>query len=426
MTLDPAGKVPATQVKLLAEAQAVLATEDLLLVKLLVTNNSILEVHYGEALVLQALQELEVNLSSLNSVAKFERVSPVLFAMQAKDASNSLGFMEEVRTVLRGVNTSGTYRFLMNASVGGIVTDHTASLGAEAWFGRLNLALMKSTRTGRPELADENLALSERVRQELSRIGPGSAPPEGMYWVFQPINYVATGEIYGYEALCRWDIPALGAISPDMFIQVAEDLNLVQIIDFWTLKAVEQAYPQLVSHGGQAISINLSAQTVGNDHKFFFAAIELLLPKLKEVNFSLIFELTETSAFENQIDLTMGLFGLRQREAMLAIDDFGTGKTSLSVISSLPADFVKLDGSLIAMEKPELRRGLLELGVQFAKLVGAEVIVEKVETEAELEFAREVGAKFAQGWFYGKPIDLRPGASTAPKSDEVTGPNPKI
>jgi EAL domain-containing protein (putative c-di-GMP-specific phosphodiesterase class I) len=407
LTLDPAGKVPSAQVKLLAEVQSSLAKEDILLVNVLVTNKSVLEVQYGEALVLQAIQELEVSLSSLNSVARLERMSPVLIAMQAKDPSNSLGFMQGVRAALRGINTSGSYRFLLNASIGAVVTDHTSALDAEAWFGRLNLALMKSTRTGRPELADEKLALSEKVRQELSRLGPGSAPPEGMYWVFQPINYVATGEIYGYEALCRWDIPEVGPVSPDMFIQVAEDLNLIQIIDFWTLKAVEQAYPKLALNGGEAISINLSAQTVGNDHKFFFAAIELLLPKLKEANFSLIFELTETSVFDNQIDLTMGLFGLRQRGAKLAIDDFGTGKTSLSVISSLPTDFVKLDGSLIAVEKPELRRGLLELGVKFAELVGAEVIVEKVETEAELEFAREVGAKFAQGWLYGQPIDVR-------------------
>jgi EAL domain-containing protein (putative c-di-GMP-specific phosphodiesterase class I) len=409
LTLDPAGIAPDKQVKLLAEVQSSLAKEDILLLKLLVTNKSILEVHYGEDLVLEALADLEKTLAGLNSVAKLERMSPVLFALQAKDASNSLGFMQGVRSALRGLNTSGSYRFLLNASIGAVVTDHTSSLDAEAWFGQLNLALMKSTRTGRPELADEKLALSERVRQELSRLGPGSAPPEGMYWVFQSINYVENREIYGYEALCRWEIPGVGPVSPDMFIQVAEDLNLIQIIDFWTLKAVEQAYPQLALHGGQAISINLSAQTVGNDHKFFFAAIELLLPKLKEVNFSLIFELTETSVFDNQIDLTMGLFGLRQRGSKLAIDDFGTGKTSLSVISSLPTDFVKLDGSLIEVKKPELRRGLLEIGAKFADLMGAEVIVEKVETEVELEIAKEVGAKFAQGWLFGQPIDLRPG-----------------
>ncbi len=407
MKVDPTGIVPTVQAKLLLEVQDLLADQDLLLVKVLVTNKSVLEVQFGEALVLEALQELEASLTSLNSVDKLERVSPVLMAMLAKDASNSLGFVEEVRAVLRGINTSGKNRFLINASIGAVVTDHTSALDAEAWFTRLNLALMKSTRTGRPELADDKLDLSERIRQELSRLGPGSAPPEGMYWVFQPINYVATREIYGYEALCRWELPELGFVSPEMFIQVAEDLNLIQIIDFWTLKAVERAFPQLVINGGEAISINLSAQTVGNDHKFFFAAIDLLLPKLKEAKFSLIFELTETSVFDNQIDLAMGLFGLRQRGAKLAIDDFGTGKTSLSVISSLPTDFVKLDGSLIEVKKPELRRGLLQIGVKFAELMEAEVIVEKIETEVELEIAREVGAKYAQGWLFGQPIDVR-------------------
>jgi EAL domain-containing protein (putative c-di-GMP-specific phosphodiesterase class I) len=226
-----------------------------------------------------------------------------------------------------------------------------------------------------------------------------------MHWVFQPINYVATGEVFGYEALCRWDSPTLGSVSPEIFIQIAEDLNLVQLIDFWTLKAVEASYPELVRRGGQAISINISAQTLGNDHEFF-SAVDGLLVKIKDAHFSLIFELTETSVIENQIDLTLGLLGLRKRGAKIAIDDFGTGKTSLSVISSLPTDFVKLDGSLLQVERPDLSLGLLELGVKFADLVGAEVIVEKVETRGDLDLARQVGAKYAQGWFFGQPLDL--------------------
>jgi EAL domain-containing protein (putative c-di-GMP-specific phosphodiesterase class I) len=190
-----------------------------------------------------------------------------------------------------------------------------------------------------------------------------------------------------------------------MFIQIAEDLNLVQVIDFWTLKAVEASYPELLLRGGQAISINISAQTLGNDHEFF-AAVDQLLPRIKEAHFSLIFELTETSVIENQIDLSLGLIGLRKRGAKIAIDDFGTGKTSLSIISSLPTDFVKLDGSLLEVERPDLSKGLLELGVKFAELVGAEVIVEKIETQEDLELARQVGAKYAQGWLFGQPVDL--------------------
>lgn len=400
-----AEKKPSAHERLLQEVEGLVQKQDLLLVKLLVTNAPVIEIEYGASQAAKATKELQTSLESLNSIASVGRVSKVLFEIRAKDSSNQLGFIRQVMSIVNDVNSSKRYRFLIETSVGAVVTDHKANLSSKDWDARLNLALMKSTRTGRPEIADVKVATSEQVRHELSRLGPGSPPPEGMHWVFQPINYVATGEIFGYEALCRWDSPTLGSVSPEMFIQIAEDLNLVQIIDFWTLKAVEASYPELLAKGGQAISINISAQTLGNDHEFF-SAVDQLLPRIKEAHFSLIFELTETSVIENQIDLSLGLIGLRKRGAKIAIDDFGTGKTSLSIISSLPTDFVKLDGSLLEVERPDLSRGLLELGVKFAELVGAEVIVEKVETQEDLELARKVGAKYAQGWFFGQPVDL--------------------
>lgn len=391
--------------KLLQDIEELVQKQDLLIVKLLVTNSPVIELEFGSTLASKAIKELEVSFSNLNSIAFVGRVSKVLFEIRAKDASNQLGFIRQIRSIVNDVNSSKRYRFLLETSLGAVVTDHKANLSSKDWDARLNLALMKSTRTGKPEIADTKVATSEQVRHELSRLGPGSPPPDGMHWVFQPINYVATGEVFGYEALCRWDSPTLGSISPEMFIQIAEDLNLVQIIDFWTLKAVESSYPELLLRGGQAISINISAQTLGNDHEFF-TAVDQLLPKIKEAHFSLIFELTETSVIENQIDLSLGLIGLRKRGAKIAIDDFGTGKTSLSIISSLPTDFVKLDGSLLEVERPDLSVGLLELGMKFAELVGAEVIVEKVETHEDLELARKVGAKYAQGWLFGQPVDL--------------------
>ena len=405
MMTEPPAKKTSFHEKLLHEIEELGQKQDLFIVKLLVTNSPVIEIEFGSTLASKAIKELETSFANLNSIAFVGRVSKVLFEIRAKDASNQLGFIRQIRSVVNDVNSSKRYRFLLETSIGAVVTDHRANLSSKDWDARLNLALMKSTRTGKPEIADTKVATSEQVRHELSRLGPGSPPPEGMHWVFQPINYVATGEVFGYEALCRWDSPTLGSVSPEMFIQIAEDLNLVQIIDFWTLKAVEASYPELLLRGGQAISINISAQTLGNDHEFF-SAVDQLLPKIKEAHFSLIFELTETSVIENQIDLSLGLIGLRKRGAKIAIDDFGTGKTSLSIISSLPTDFVKLDGSLLEVERPDLSVGLLELGVKFAELVGAEVIVEKVETQEDLDLARKVGAKYAQGWLFGQPVDL--------------------
>lgn len=406
MTTDGVGAIEGAQQKFLEGIDALVHKQDLLLVKVLLINIPIVEVEFGHEQREAAIFELSKRLSELAGTAEVVRISSVLFSIRASDASNPLNFIRQVKAMIAEINVSGKFRFLLETSIGAVVTEHTSELVAKDWDARLNLALMKSTRTGLPELSDDHVATSEQVRHELSRLGPGSPPPAGMYWVFQPINYVATREIFGYEALCRWDSPKLGSVSPEVFIQIAEDLNLVQIIDFWTLKAVESAYPELVKRGGQAISINISAQTLGNDHEFF-SAVDRLLPRIKEAHFSLIFELTETSVIENQIDLTLGLIGLRKRGAKIAIDDFGTGKTNLSIISSLPTDFVKLDGSLLQVERPDLSKGLLELGMKFAQLVGAEVIVEKVETETDLKLAQDVGAKFAQGWLFGQPVDIR-------------------
>ena len=385
---------------------------DLLLVMVLFTNLPIINVQFGDDHGAQVLADLSSRMAGLRHARLAAQISPVLFAVIAEDESNPSRFLKTIRDVITDVNSSGRFRFLIEASIGAVVTDHRTEIEALDWVARLNLAVLKSTRTGLPEMADDRVAQSESVRQRLARLSPGSAVPEGMYWVFQPINAAASREVVGYEALCRWDVPDLGEVSPEVFIQIAEDLNLVQLIDFWTIAAVERAYPELVKLGGQMITINVSAQTLGNDHEFF-TAVDLILPKIRDAHFSLVFELTETSIIKNQIDLNVSLSSLRNRGAKIAIDDFGTGQTSLSIISSLPTDFVKLDGSLLQAERPDLSKGLLELGIKFANLVGAKVIVEKVETEADLDLAREVGADYVQGWLFGKPI--RVGHETSPK-----------
>lgn len=404
---------------------------DLLMVMMLITNAPIINVQFGHDHGESVLEAVAARVAGLRHTLLAARISPVLFCVIAEDVSNPTRFLKTVQEVVADINSSGRFRFIIEASIGAVVTDHRTINEPVDWIARLNLAVLKSTRTGNAEIADDKVAESEVVRQRLSRLSPGAPVPEGMYWVFQPINAAETGAVVGYETLCRWDVPGLGEVSPDIFIQIAEDLNLVQLIDFWTIATVERLYPELVRLGGQMITVNVSAQTLGNDHEFF-SAVDRILPRIRDAHFSLVFELTETSIIKNQIDLNASLTSLRKRGAKIAIDDFGTGQTSLSIISSLPTDFVKLDGSLLQAERPDLSRGLLELGMKFASLVGAKVIVEKVETEADLGLAREVGADFVQGWLFGKPIEIdgrvaqKRSSAVAPTTSKPVSAPPKV
>jgi EAL domain-containing protein (putative c-di-GMP-specific phosphodiesterase class I) len=343
-------------------------------------------------------------------------MSPAVFALIAEDASNSLSFIRRVSEVMADVNISGQFRFRLESSIGAVVTTPEDNHSADEWISRLNAAVLKSSRTGLPEIANNDVTVTQVLREVLSRLSQGSAVPEGMYWVFQSINVADTGEIFGFEALMRWELPGLGLVPTQLIVDVAEDLNLIQLIDFWALAAVEENFSELVERGAQAVSVNVSAQTLGDDHEFFHA-VERILPRITASHITLIFELTETSIIRNQVDLRSGLIGLRERGARTAIDDFGTGQTSLSMISRLPTDFVKLDGSLLEADRPDLSRGLIQLGMKFAELVGAEVILEKVETKADYDLARKVGAQYVQGWYFGEPLDLRK-PSKAPKKGQ--------
>ena len=171
---------------------------DLLLVMVLVTNLPIINVQFGDDHGAQVLADVSSRMAGLRHARLAAQISPVLFAVIAEDESNSSRFLKTIRDVITDVNSSGRFRFLIEASIGAVVTDHRTEIEALDWVARLNLAVLKSTRTGLPEMADDRVAQSESVRQRLARLSPGSAVPEGMYWVFQPINAAASREVVVY------------------------------------------------------------------------------------------------------------------------------------------------------------------------------------------------------------------------------------
>ena len=183
-------------------------------------------------------------------------------------------------------------------------------------------------------------------------------------------------------------------------------MGVIEHLDLWALTAVEKALGPLLAVGGASISLNVSAKTLHNNHAFIHV-IEHFMKRTAETPCTLILELTETSVMIDQPDLIEKLIILRQKGIRIAIDDFGTGQTSLSLIGNLPCDYVKLDSSLLRAGFTELNLGLLQLGMKFAELLGAETVVEGVESEADLLLVKSVGSKFAQGWYYGQPLIVK-------------------
>ena len=221
--------------------------------------------------------------------------------------------------------------------------------------------------------------------------------------VYQPQGDIGNGSITGFEALLRWEHPARGAISPAMFIPIAEETGSILEIGDWVLKtACREAatWTQPLT-----VAVNVSAVQIYNAdfvRELHHTLLETGLPPRR-----LEIEITETALVR---DFDRALATLRQVKALgvrIAMDDFGTGYSSLSNLRAFPFDKIKIDGSFIKSvnsndQAATIVRAVLGLG----RGLGLPVLAEGVETDAELKFLQQERCDEAQGYLLGRPAAI--------------------
>ncbi|HKZ79201.1 MAG TPA: EAL domain-containing protein [Pyrinomonadaceae bacterium] len=226
--------------------------------------------------------------------------------------------------------------------------------------------------------------------------------------VYQPIMSLGTGKIRGFEALVRWPHPERGLISPMDFIPVAEDTGMIVQLGEWVLReACQQMHKwQMLFPSDPAIfmSVNLSVRQFSQQD-----LIERVMAILKETKLpatSLKLEITESAVMENVETAIKMLKHLRDLGVQLSMDDFGTGYSSLSYLHRFPINTLKIDRSFITRmventENAEIVRTICGL----AQNLEMDVVAEGVETTEQLAILRALGCKYAQGYFFSKPLD---------------------
>ena len=224
---------------------------------------------------------------------------------------------------------------------------------------------------------------------------------------YQPMVDLQTGELWGMEALVRWDHPERGLLEPSEFVPVAEQSGLVipmgeQILREACFRAKEwqEESPRIPS---LVMSVNLSASQLS--HLDLADTVERVLGETGLEGSRLILDVTETVYVKVLAGNTAMLDRLRGLGVRFSIDDFGTGYSSLSYLRRLPADAIKIDQSFVKglgenVEDTAVVRMIIEL----AHTLGLEVIAEGVETEEQATLLKEMGCDFAQGYHFSKPL----------------------
>jgi PAS domain S-box-containing protein len=223
---------------------------------------------------------------------------------------------------------------------------------------------------------------------------------------YQPLAD-ATGVVRGAEALIRWIDPDKGPVSPGVFIPIAEETGLILPIGDW---ALETACRQLQAWNAAGfpdlyVSVNLSVKQFNQPDLVERTTAIIRRSGVKSENLRI--EITESSLVTDPDDASEKMHAIKKENPgiKIAIDDFGAGYSSLSYLSELPVDMLKIDQSFVMnlftqRQNPKIVSAVIAL----AESLHMDLVAEGVESEAQLHFLATKGCRIFQGYYFGKPM----------------------
>lgn len=270
-----------------------------------------------------------------------------------------------------------------------------------------DLALYRAKGRGRNRYEFFNEELQSeivRTKQVADEILGGLERDEFVAY-YQPQFDARTLEIVGVEALSRWKHPRRGILAPDAYLKVAEELNVVALIDRIVLKdALENFERWSRSHLNiPRVSVNVSARRL--EDKDLIKGLRELAIKEGTVSF----ELVESIFLDENDDLvTWNIEHIKELGIDIEIDDFGTGYASIVSLLKLQPRRLKIDRQLITpITGSTAQRQLVSSIIEIGKSLGIEVVAEGVETMEHARILKELGCDILQGYFLGRPMEAK-------------------
>lgn len=359
----------------------------------------------GDELLRQAADRMQSQLRASDIAGRLSGDEFVAVLPQC-DADGAADIVERLQTLLAQPMTIANTVLTVSASVG-IAMFPSDGRDMETLLQRADMAMYQAKSSGRGcfsffssemnRLAQERLVLENALREALRK--------GQLHLHYQPQVELASGRLYGVEALARWRHPELGEISPARFIPLAEECGLVADLGRW---ALSEACRQLAAWRAKglavpAVAVNLSPTSFHNLDLPRMIADTLrgnaLMPE------DLTVELTENVLLDTNPSTMKTIEEVHAQGVRLSMDDFGTGYSSLSYLRRLPVSELKLDRSFVAdLDHDEAARALSNAILGIGKSLHLTVVAEGVETATQHLMLREQGYPVAQGYLFSRPL----------------------
>ncbi|RWX61880.1 EAL domain-containing protein, partial [Mesorhizobium sp. M4B.F.Ca.ET.089.01.1.1] len=355
----------------------------------------------GDAMLMHASKVIKANAGAADFVARIGGDEFVVVAHGDGDdklAELASRIIEEMR---QPVAFQG-HQCRFGVSIGIAAND---GVDARQLLVNADLALYRAKSHGRNRYEFFNEELQSeivRTKQIADEILGGLERNEFVAY-YQPQFDARTLEIVGVEALSRWKHPRRGILAPAAYLKVAEELNVVALIDRTTLKQALENFERWSHLNIPRVSVNVSARRL--EDRDLIKGLRKLAIKQGTVSFELV-----ESIFldENDDFVSWNIEQIKELGIDIEIDDFGTGYASIVSLLKLQPRRLKIDRQLITpITGSKAQRRLVSSIIEIGKSLGIEVVAEGVETMEHARILKELGCDILQGYAFGRPMDAK-------------------
>jgi diguanylate cyclase (GGDEF)-like protein len=358
----------------------------------------------GDAMLVHASTVLRSKVGGEGFVARIGGDEFIVLCVVHDDVKQLALLADRVISQMREPVYYQGHRCRFGVSVG-IAVDNGKDVEAKHLLVNADIALYRAKRRGRnryeffTEAMQSEIVDTKRIADEIL----GGLERNEFIPFYQPQFDAKTLEIVGVEALARWRHPEKGILAPDVFLRIAEELNVVSIIDRTIL---EQSLLDLEGWSAAnlhipRVSVNVSARRLQDEE---------LVKSLRKLNIkkgTISFELVESIFLDENDDfVTWNLEQIKELGIDVEIDDFGTGYASIVSLLKLQPRRLKIDRQLvIPIVKSPQRRQVVSSIIEIGKSLGIEVVAEGVETMEHAQALKGLGCDILQGYAFGHALD---------------------